>query len=156
MLFSLFSNQSYQLYAWEAGARKKWQKVLRSSKAPCQRTQHCWLLHVASVCTPCCLLLRIVQPAWQTLGSSGHKKKRAREGDTPSPVLSFAHYFQAPATQATYCWELLRAVWNRSIFWANNSQHFFRSVIAEAFRNNVRSVCTALPTFVSATHMHYT
>ena len=42
------------------------------------------------------------------LGSSGQKKKRAREKDTregrphPSraPVLSFAHYFQAPATQA--------------------------------------------------------
>ena len=46
-------------------------------------------------------------------GSSGHKKKRAREeetregrGNTPrlspsrAPVLSFAHYFQAPATQA--------------------------------------------------------
>ena len=50
------------------------------------------------------------------LGSSGHKKKRAREKETregkgssltrrvsPSraPVLSFAHYFQAPATQAS-------------------------------------------------------
>ena len=37
------------------------------------------------------------------------KKKRAfREGDTPrvspsrAPVLSFAHYFQAPATQASF------------------------------------------------------
>ena len=30
------------------------------------------------------------------------EKTGAREGDTPSraPVLSFAHYFQAPATQA--------------------------------------------------------
>ena len=49
-------------------------------------------------------------------GSSGEKKKRAREKETregrgsslaprvsPSfaPVFSFAHYFQAPATQAT-------------------------------------------------------
>ena len=23
-------------------------------------SQHCWMLHVASVCTPCCMLLRIV------------------------------------------------------------------------------------------------
>ena len=22
---------------------------------PCKRTQHCWMLHVASVCTPCCM-----------------------------------------------------------------------------------------------------
>ena len=43
------------------------------------------------------------------LGSSGHKKKRARQKETRetrvslsrAPVLSFAHYFQAPATQAT-------------------------------------------------------
>ena len=51
------------------------------------------------------------QPAQQALGSSGHKKKRAREKETrerrgsasPSrePVLSFARYFQAPATQAS-------------------------------------------------------
>ena len=49
-------------------------------------SQHCWMLHVASVCTPCC----------------------------------------------TSCWMLLRKVWNRSNFSANNSQHFFCSVIAEA------------------------
>ena len=31
-----------------------------------------------------------------------------------------------------HCCMLLRKVWNRSNFWANNSQHFFYSVIAEA------------------------
>ena len=31
-----------------------------SSEAPCKRTQHCWMLHVASVCTPCCMLLDVV------------------------------------------------------------------------------------------------
>ena len=29
-------------------------------KATHKRTQHFWMLHVASVCTPCCMLLRIV------------------------------------------------------------------------------------------------
>ena len=28
-------------------------------QAPCKRTQHCWVLHFASVCTPCCMLLRV-------------------------------------------------------------------------------------------------
>ena len=28
-------------------------------KALCKRRQHCWMLHVASVCTPCCILLRV-------------------------------------------------------------------------------------------------
>ena len=37
---------------------------------------------------------------------------------------------------------------NQSNFSANNSQHFFCSVIAEAWRNNVGSVCTALPTLL--------
>ena len=62
------------------------------------------------------LSLRSKQGGQQALGSSGsgHKKKRARKKETregrssftsrvsPSraPVLSFAHYFQAPATQA--------------------------------------------------------
>ena len=29
-------------------------------EALCKRTQHCWLLHVASVCTPCWMLLHVV------------------------------------------------------------------------------------------------
>ena len=57
-------------------------------------SQHCWMLHVVSVCTPCCMLLR--------------------------------------------------KVWNRSNFWANNSQHFFYSVIAEAQQCWIP--CIALPT----------
>ena len=31
-----------------------------SSEAPCKRAQYCWMLHVASVCTPCCMLFRVV------------------------------------------------------------------------------------------------
>ena len=27
---------------------------------PANNSQHCWMLHVASVCTPCCMLLRVV------------------------------------------------------------------------------------------------
>ena len=46
------------------------------------------------------------------------------------------------------CWELLHKVWDRSNFWTNNSQHFVCSVIAEAWRNNVGSVCTALLTLL--------
>ena len=46
------------------------------------------------------------------------------------------------------CCVLMRKVWNWSKFSANNSEHFFCSVIAEAERNNVGSVCTALPTLL--------
>ena len=27
---------------------------------PANNSQHCWMLHVVSVCTPCCMLLRVV------------------------------------------------------------------------------------------------
>ena len=71
-------------------------------------SQHCCMLHVVSVCTPCCMLLDV------------------------------------------NC-VLLRKVQNRSNFSANNSQHFFCSVIAvEAWRNNVGFVCTALPTLLGS------
>ena len=50
------------------------QNTVTLSTAPCKRTQHCWMLHVASVCTPCCTLFRKVwnsyfwgtshEPAW--------------------------------------------------------------------------------------------
>ena len=46
------------------------------------------------------------------------------------------------------CWELLLNVWNQSNFWANNSQHSLCSVIAEAQRYNVGSVCRALLTLL--------
>ena len=61
-------------------------------------SQYCWMFHVASLCTLCCMLLR--------------------------------------------------KVWNWSNFSANNSQHFFCSMIAKAKRNNVGSVCTTLPTLL--------
>ena len=31
------------------------------------KTQHCWAQHVASVCTPCCVLLRVVATCWKLL-----------------------------------------------------------------------------------------
>ena len=61
-------------------------------------SQNCWMWHLVSVCTLCCMSLR--------------------------------------------------KVWYRSNFSANNSQHFFCSMIAEAWCNNVGSVCTALPTLL--------
>ena len=45
------------------------------------------------------------------------------------------------------CWELLHKAWNGWTFEANNSQHFFCSMIAKAERNNVASICPLLPTW---------
>ena len=55
---------------------------------PCaNNSQHCWMLHVASVFTPCCMLLRVV-------GSCYAKLK---------PIKLLATW-----KQTQHCWELLR------------------------------------------------
>ena len=54
--------------------------------------------------------LLMSQPAQQALGSSGHKKKTVftpRVSPSRAPVISFAHYFQASATQATNVFDKL-------------------------------------------------
>ena len=37
------------------------------SKALCKRQQHSWMLHVASVCTPCCMLLGVVAQSFKSV-----------------------------------------------------------------------------------------
>ena len=36
-------------------------------KGPYKRTQHCWMLNVAWVCTPCCVLLEVVASVYALL-----------------------------------------------------------------------------------------
>ena len=74
-------------------------KTFFEVKSPVQRTRHCWMLHVPSVYTPCCMLLLVV---WSCCAK----------------------------------------------FETNNTLHFFCSVTAEAWRKNLGSLCTALPTFL--------
>ena len=47
-------------------------------------------------------------------------------------------------------WGLLRKVWNRSNFWANNSQHFFWSLIADTH------ACTCITLFGTFPFRHRT
>ena len=56
-------------------------------------------------CTKHCKLLYSITPLLNdspvALGSSGRKRERARVSPSRGPVFSCAHYFQAPAMQAT-------------------------------------------------------
>ena len=63
--------------------------------AACKRTQHCWMLHVASVCTPCCVLLNGVACCCA----------KFETGQTFSPVQTDATLL---AYNSQHCWELLR------------------------------------------------
>ena len=51
-------------------------------KAPCKRTQHCWMLHV-TVCTPCCMY--VVACCWELLHPFAHGRNNSQ-----------------------HCWELFR------------------------------------------------
>ena len=51
-------------------------------KAPCKRTQHCWMLHV-TVCTPCCMYA--VACCWELLHPFAHGRNNSQ-----------------------HCWELFR------------------------------------------------
>ena len=53
LYISVFSSYFRQLMA-----KRQLQSI--EFQAPCKRTRHCWMLHVASVCTPCCMLLDVV------------------------------------------------------------------------------------------------
>ena len=44
----------------ETGGNCSCPNHIYSFKPPCKRTQHCWMLHLASVCTPYCMLLDVV------------------------------------------------------------------------------------------------
>ena len=77
-------------------------KTFFDVKSPVQRTRHCWMLHVPSVYTPCCMLLLVV---WSCCA----KFETGQKFEPTTPYIS---------------------------------------VTAEAWRKNLGSLCTALPTFL--------
>ena len=92
-------------------------------------------------------ILPIYQPASQALGSSGRKRERARARETrkgflsprvsPSrpPFFSCAHYFQAPATQATDISDNRQ----KSVpIWGTGAQQFRGLVMSEIHRRRLR------------------
>ena len=64
------------------------------SKAPCKRTQHCRMLHVASVCPPCCMLLRVF---WSCCG-------KIETGQTLCQQLPTFLLFRDRRSVARLCW----------------------------------------------------
>ena len=68
----------------------------KQPKGPCKRSQHCWAQHVASVCTPCCVLLRVVATCWKLLDE----------------VWNWSN-FRANKCQHFYCFAVIEA-------WPNN------------------------------------
>ena len=95
--------------------------TLFRNKGPCKRWQHCWSQHVASVCTPCCVLLRLVGSCWMKFetgqtseppsASISIVSRSSKRG--PTMLRSFAQHIQqrcagARALHATYPHKYMR------------------------------------------------
>ena len=128
-------------------------------KAPCKRTQHCWMLSVTSVCTPCCMLLRVVAqslkpvklfsqqlPTFVLFRDRRSVAQQCWIRCTALPTLLgprtlITHSLQrlmgcilpTMHCRSQHCWELLHPFADHCQHARNNSQH--------CWRNNVGSCC---------------
>ena len=114
----------------------------KKCKAPCKRTQHCWMLHVASFCTPCCMFLRVVA---QSL-----KPVKLFSQQLPTFLL-----FRDRRSVAQQCWIRLHSSSNivgathAHYAWITKTYGLYSSHDALQVPNLlgvVASVCTSLPT----------
>ena len=74
----------------------------KNVKPSCKRTQRCWILHVASVCTPCCA-------KFETDRTFCHVQTDATTPDIFGQkcwelLRPFAHYCQHGRNNSHYCW----------------------------------------------------
>ena len=115
---------------------------LRSPKAPRKRSQHCWTLHAASVCTSCWMLLRVV-------GSCYAKFETGQTFKPTAPNISFVPW--SPKRSATmldpfaqlfqHCWGHARSL--RMVYKDLWVVSFPRCTVGP---NNVGSCCIRLHT----------
>ena len=74
-------------------------------------SQPCWMLHVASVCTPCCVLLGVVAQSLKPVKLLATCK---RTQQLPTMLRPFARGFKLRANgrnNSQHCWELLFTCW---------------------------------------------
>ena len=118
---------------------------------PANNSQHCWMLHVASVCTPCCMLLRVVGSCCIRLHTN-HQQ-----------CWELLHLLARSFYKACFWCKLLITVNNikcfKNIFWKKSFAHvasedrfytikrfvfFFSSLNAQYSNNRVSYTCTCI------------
>ena len=120
------------------------------AKGPCKRSQHCWAQHVASVCTPCCVLLRFVATCWMkfetgqtsepTSANISIVSRSSKRG--PTMLRSFAQHIQqccagARALHATYPHKYMRT----------RNQHGYCVPESFVFSSKHQTCCDSLRAF---------
>ena len=108
-------------------------------------SQHCWMLHVASVCTPCCMLLDVVACCCT----------KFETGQTFQPTTSNISLFHDRRSLAQQCWIRLHSSSNTvgathaHYAWFTKTYGLYPShdsLQVPVLLVVVASVCTPLPT----------
>ena len=102
---------------WNSILTSQIKRVKKNCKGPCKRSQHCFAQLVASVCTPCYVLLRLVGSCWMKF-ETGQTSEPASANISivsrgPTMLRSFAQHIQqccagARALNATYPHKYMR------------------------------------------------
>ena len=109
--------------------------------------QHCWMLHVASVCTPCCLLLHVV-------ACCSAKFETVQNFEPTTPKISF---FCDRRSVAQQCWIRLHSSYNivgathAHYTWSPKSYGLYPSHDALQVPTVSGVVCTPLTNTVTTT-----
>ena len=117
----------------------------RANRRILANTRRPWMLHVASACTPCCLLLHVIACCWSCYA----KFETGQTFEPAAPNISFVSWSPTHGLQtlmgyilptmhcrSQYCWELLHPLAHHCQHGRNNSQHYWP--------NNVGSCCLNL------------
>ena len=101
------------------------------------KTQHCWAQHVASVCTPCCVLLRLVGHCWMKFDTSNKSQQHA----TTHNMVCKRSQHVGPNNVAS-CWPTMLRAFARA-FW------FLRFYFVLFFSNAGKRKSCAIGSFLS-------
>jgi len=108
-------------------------------------SQHCWVLHVVSICTPCCMLLGVVA-----------QNKRVKRLSQQLPTFLLLHDRQSVAQQCSICLHsssnVVGATHMHHHTWSPKSYGLYPSHdtphVPTLLGVNVASVCKQLPTWM--------
>ena len=74
------------------------------------KTQHCWAQHVASVCTPCCVLLRLVGSCWMKFDQFQTSSNKSQQHATTHHMVCKRSQHVGPNNVASVCMGLYSRV----------------------------------------------
>ena len=121
-------------------------KTFFEVKSPVQRTRHCWMLHVPSVYTPCCMLLLVV---WSCCA----KFETGQTFEPTTPYISFvpwppkrgARTLDAFAQLFQHFWGHARAKMAAECNFTKSNGLYHSHDVLQVHRKVVASVCTCCP-----------